>query len=155
MKIDLRKWIFLVTKNIFSWILISKMDVKMNSRIVTKIMLLIQKKGFSQNFKAIWPCRQRGSTLISLQVFTCSWKLGKCLWTQSRTFSRNRSILGNPGVRHPFIRILSILFSSLAQSARAFFITHQMTQNYDSSKWHIFLSQYLGKILGNSEKGQS
>ena len=122
----------------------------MNSRIVTKNHAADPEKRFLTKFQShivwpIWPCRQRGSTLISLRVFTCSWKLGKCLWTQSRTFSRNRSILGNPGVRHPFIRILSILFSSLAQSARAYFITHQMTQNYYSSKWRIFLSQYPSK----------
>ena len=36
LKIGLRKWIFLGVKKFFSWVLISKIGFKMNSRLITK-----------------------------------------------------------------------------------------------------------------------
>ena len=46
MKIGRRKYFFLVSRYLFSWILISKMDVKMISRIITKNHAADQEIGF-------------------------------------------------------------------------------------------------------------
>ena len=61
-KSGLENEIFLVSRNFFSLILILKIAVKMNLKLITKNRAADPKKGFSQNrfqsrMAARWPCR--------------------------------------------------------------------------------------------------
>ena len=65
-KIELRNWNFLVSRNFFAWILILKMSVKMNLRIIMKNHEADPEIGFLTKSISTPYGRQRGSNLLSI-----------------------------------------------------------------------------------------